>query len=104
MEDDLRVLRDLGITYGQGYFLGRPALLPREQIDAEALDVMLDRRVAVFPELRRASNAGTLSRLAVVEAPPVSLTTTNDALATLFLAHTKLHAVAVVDGIRPVGI
>jgi len=103
-EDDLRVLRDLGITYGQGYFLGRPALLPREQIDAEALDVMLDRRVAVFPELRRASNAGTLSRLAVVEAPPVSLTTTNDALATLFLAHTKLHAVAVVDGSRPVGI
>lgn len=103
-EDDLRVLRDLGITYGQGYFLGRPALLPREQIEAKALDVMRDRRVAVFPELRRASHAGSLSRLAVVEAPAVGLSTTNDELAILFLAHTKLHAVAVIDGTRPVGI
>lgn len=103
-EDDLRVLRDLGIAYGQGYFLGRPAPLPREQIEAKALDVMLDRRVAVFPELRRASNAGSLSRLAVVEAPAVGLSTTNDELATLFLVHTKLHAVAVIDGTRPVGI
>lgn len=103
-EDDLRVLRDLGITYGQGYFLGRPAPQPREQIVANALDVMRDRRVAVFPELRRASNSGSLSRLAVVKAPAVNLTTSNDELATLFLLHTKLHAVAVVDGTRPVGI
>ncbi len=103
-EEDLRVLRDLGITYGQGYFLGRPARLPREQVVANALDVMRDRRVAVFPELRRASNSGSLSRLAVVEAPAVTLTTTNDELAMLFLLHTKLHAVAVVDGTRPVGI
>ena len=103
-EDDLRVLRDLGITYGQGYFLGRPAPLPREQIEERALEVMRDRRVAVFPELRRASHAGSLSRIAVVEAPAVGLSTTNDELATLFLAHTKLHAVAIVDGTRPVGI
>jgi diguanylate cyclase (GGDEF)-like protein len=103
-EDDLRVLRDLGIAYGQGYFLGRPAPLPREQIVANALDVMLDRRVAVFPELRRASNSGSLCRLAVVEAPAVTLSTTNDELAILFLLHTKLHAVAVIDGTRPVGI
>ena len=103
-EDDLRVLRDLGITYGQGYFLGRPAALPREQIDARALDVMRDRRVAVFPEMGRASHAGYLSRLAVVEAPAVGPSATNDELANLFLAQTNLHAVAVVDGTRPVGL
>lgn len=103
-EDDLRVLRDLGITYGQGYLLGRPAALPREQIEAQALDVMRDRRVAVFPELRRASHAGYPSRLAVVEAPAIGLATTNNELATLFLGNTNLHAAAVVDGTRPVGI
>lgn len=103
-EDDLRVLRDLGIPYGQGYFLGRPALLPREQIETTALEVMQDRRVAVFPELRRASKGGSLSRLAVLEAPAVGLTTTNDELAAVFLAHTTLHAVALIDGSRPVGI
>ena len=103
-EDDLRVLRDLGIAYGQGYFLGRPAALPREQIEAQALSVMRDRRVAVFPELSRASHAGSLSRLTVVTAPAVGLATTNDELASLFLTHTSLHAAAVIDGTRPVGI
>lgn len=102
--DDLRVLRDLGIPYGQGYFLGRPALLPREQAEQAARDVMTDRRVAVFPELRRASNAGSLSRLAVMEAPTVDLATTNNELAQLFLADEKLHSVALVNGTRPVGI
>ncbi len=103
-EDDLRVLRDLGIEYGQGYFLGRPALLPREQIELPALTVMRDKRVAVFPELRRASNAGSLSRLAVIEAPTVGLLTTNDELAHVFLGQEQLNSVAVLDGLRPVGI
>ena len=103
-EDDLRVLRDLGIAYGQGFLLGRPAALPREQIEEEALAVMRDRRVAVFPELRRTANAGTLSRLMVLEAPAIELITTNDELAALFMLHAKLHAVAVVDGVRPVGL
>jgi diguanylate cyclase (GGDEF)-like protein len=103
-EDDLRVLRDLGITYGQGYLLGRPAPLPREQIEAQAIEVMRDRRVSVFPELRRASSTGALSRLAVLEAPGVDLTTTNEALAKLFLSDSKLHAVAILDGTRAIGI
>lgn len=103
-EDDLRVLRDIGIEYGQGYFLGRPALQPREQVEVQALEVMQDRRVAVFPELRRAPSAGSLSRLAVMAAPTVGLTSTNDELAALFSEHVKLHSVAVLDGARPVGI
>jgi diguanylate cyclase (GGDEF)-like protein len=103
-EDDLRVLRDLGIEYGQGYFLGRPAVLPREQIEAQALLVMQDRRVAVFPELRRASSGGSLSRLAVVAAPTVHAGTTNEELAAIFLTNAHLHAVAVLEGSRPLGI
>lgn len=103
-EDDLRVLRDLGIECGQGYFLGRPALLPREQMEATALAVMRDRRVAVFPELQRAAQGGALSRIALVDAPTVVATTSNDELVALFLEHTKLHAVAVVEGSRPLGL
>jgi diguanylate cyclase (GGDEF)-like protein len=103
-EADLRVVRDLGITYGQGYFLGRPANLPRETVESDALEVMRDSRVSVFPELRRAANPGVLRRLAVLDAPPVNLSTTNEALSALFLKQPKLHAVAVLDGTRPVGI
>lgn len=103
-EADLRVLRDLGITYGQGYLLGRPATQPREQIEMVALNVMRDPRVAVFPELTRASQVGQIRRSAVIEAPCVGLATTNNELAALFLSHKDLHGLAVVDGIRPVGI
>lgn len=103
-EDDLRVLRDLGIRYGQGYFLGRPARLPREKIDMAAMAVIGDRTVAVFPELQRAPSAGSLSRLAVIQAPTVNLLTTNDELARLLFKHSELHAIAVVDGTRPVAI
>jgi diguanylate cyclase (GGDEF)-like protein len=103
-EDDLRVLRDLGIRYGQGFFLGRPARLPHEQIDAAAMTVIRDRTVAVFPELRRAPSAGSLSRFTMIQAPTCDLSTTNDQLARLLFNHPKLHAIAVVDGARPVAI
>lgn len=103
-EADLRVVRDLGIPYGQGYFLGRPANLPREAVESGALEVMRDSRVSVFPELRRAAKLGVLSRLPVLDAPTVNLSTSNEALSAVFLNHPKLHAVAVLDGHRPVGI
>ncbi|WP_223911369.1 GGDEF domain-containing protein [Rhodoferax lithotrophicus] len=103
-EDDLRVLRDLGIPYGQGFLLGRPNHIPHEQAETKALEVMRDRRVAVFPELRRASSAGALSRLAVLDAPTAQPSTTNEELAQLFLAQPKLHAIAVLDGTRAIGI
>jgi diguanylate cyclase (GGDEF)-like protein len=103
-DDDLRVLRDLGINYGQGYFLGRPARLPREKIEEQAQAVIGDRTVAVFPELRRASSLGALSRLSIIKAPTANVASTNDELALIFFDHPKLHAIAVVDGSRPVAI
>ncbi len=48
--EDLRALRDLDIAYGQGWLLGRPALQPRAKLEAGALEVLQDRRVAVLPQ------------------------------------------------------
>jgi diguanylate cyclase (GGDEF)-like protein len=103
-EEDLRVLRDMGITYGQGYLLGRPARLPRVQIEPKARVALRDRTVAVFPEMRRAPSVGSISRLAVIKAPTVSPEATNDDLARVFFSHPKLHAIAVVEEVRPVAI
>nr|AWD72084.1 signal protein containing EAL and GGDEF domain [Polaromonas sp. E3S] len=103
-EDDLRVLRDLGIAYGQGYFLGRPAPLPRDSVEPQAMTVIRDRRVAVYPELGRVSHVGQIHRVSVVEAPSATLQTTNDEVASILLARTDLHAIAVLDGSRPIGI
>lgn len=103
-QDDLRVLRDIGIRYGQGYLLGRPAREPVEQIDPGARDILLDRRVAVLPELGKPSQNGHWLRMAVIDAPAVTETTTSNDLAQLFMERRELHAVAVVDNGRPVAI
>jgi len=65
---------------------------------------MRERKIVVFPELRRASNAGTLNRLMVLQAPTLGIDASNDELAKVFLAHDKLHAIALLDGTRPVAI
>jgi diguanylate cyclase (GGDEF)-like protein len=101
---DLRVLRDLGIHYGQGYFLGHPDRQPAKYALVEAQRVLRERQIAVFPELSRASGAGQLKSLATVSAPTVTDRTTNDNLAALFLEMPDLHAVALLEGEQPIGL
>jgi diguanylate cyclase (GGDEF)-like protein len=103
-EDDLRVLRDLGIAFGQGYFLGRPSCDAMTDIFEQAGQVLKDARVAVMPEKRQISRQGHLRNLTVMQAPSVSLETSNNEVAALFGARPELHAVAVVVDERPVAI
>ena len=102
--EDLRALRDIGILYGQGYFLGYPKLQPESALDPQALALLLDRRIAVLPELGKVAQTGHLLRVSVIEAPTATASTTNDDLAKLLLANQHLHAIAVLDGNRPVAI
>lgn len=103
-QEDLRVLRDLSIGFGQGYFLGGPSEKPATAIHHEAQEALNDARVTVLPELRRISHIGRLRGLSVVHAPPVAPGATNDEVQTIFLQDEDLHAVAVVDEGRPVAI
>ena len=102
--EDLRVLRDLGITYGQGYFLGHPDRKPLKYLGVDALRVLRERQVAVFPELTRSTPGGHLRSLSLVRAPTAGLDTSNDELASIFLDMPDLHAVALVNTERPVAI
>jgi diguanylate cyclase (GGDEF)-like protein len=102
--EDLRVLRDLGIHYGQGYFLGYPDPQPLPQTNLQTRQVLSERELAVFPELSRISILGQLRNVELVEAPTVTVASTVDELAALFHQQPNLHAVALVEGERPVGI
>ena len=102
--EDLRVVRDLGISFGQGYFMGRPAPAPRVAIDPEAALVLQDQRVAVMPAQRTTGMSGRLKEVQIIEAPTCDSRTTHDEMATLFDAHQSLHAVAVVEQGRPIGL
>jgi len=103
-QDDLRALRDLDIPYGQGWLLGRPALTARQALEAPALEVMRDRRVAVLPHLTQSARPGILRGLQVVPAPTATPETPNDTVAELFMQHPELHALALVEDEHPVAL
>ena len=103
-EADLRVIRDLGLSYGQGYFLGRPADAVQADPLPAASGVLLDRRVAVMPEPRYLARLGQLRHLSLIHAPTVGRSACNDDVAAIFQNHPELHAVAVVDEERPLAI
>lgn len=103
-EADLRVIRDLGIAYGQGYFMGRPGRDVQPEILPAAAGVLLDTRVAVMPEQRYVARMGQLRHLSLIHAPAVSRGASNDEVAAIFQSHPELHALAVVDDERPLAI
>ncbi len=102
--EDLRVLRDLGITLGQGYFLGHPDRQPAPHLQAQAYRVLRERQIAVLPELTRAVTSGQLRHIALINETTVTQATSNDALAALFMDQADLHAVALLEGELSVGI
>ena len=102
--EDLRVVRDLGIGLGQGYFMGRPIAAPRVEIEPEAASVLRDQRVSVMPTMRTASVSGRLREIQTISAPSVTSKTTHEELVRLFEVNPGLHAVAIVDDTAPVGL
>ncbi len=96
-DDELRVLRDLGISYGQGWLLGRPAAQGVTQPLPAAQRVLSSNDIAVLPELRRAGGSGVVASQLCRELPTVGVATTHEQLYRLFCEDEHLHAVALVD-------
>ena len=103
-EADLRVVRDLGIDYVQGYALGHPLPELAEDIPGAARAVLNARDIAVFPTLRRAYSPAQTAAQLVIKAPAISPSMNNQKLLELFQAHAGLPAVAVLKDGLPVGI
>lgn len=103
-QEDLVVVRDLGIGYGQGYLLGRPAEQPSMAVPEDVFPV-LGAKLPVHPQARRPIDSRRLTAVHfMVPAPPMSLIDSNDEVDAVFRQHPELHAVAVLDGERPVGL
>ena len=102
--EDLRVLRDLGIAYGQGYFLGHPNMAPLRYLGADAKRVLAERQIVVFPASGRAVPSGQLRNLPLVQAPTVTAATTNDELASCFAMRPDLHAIALLEMEQPIAL
>lgn len=96
-EDELGVVRDLGIRFGQGFFLARPQDKPASDMSSQAARVLQSSQIAVFPQAVRVGwRAITASKLLRV-APTLPLRCSNDDVLHLFNRHPDLHAVALLD-------
>lgn len=103
--DDLRMLRELGIPYAQGFLLGQPAPDTVEEINASTRSVLSHPGVAVPPRPRRPvmQRPMQLGHL-VIDAPALTTRHTNSDVISLFAQFPELHALAVVEESRPIGI
>ncbi|MEF7614165.1 EAL domain-containing protein [Aquincola sp. MAHUQ-54] len=103
--EDLRVVRDLGIRYGQGFALGRPQPAAVAEPLPPAQAVLASREVAVLPQRRRAANHGGLTAAKLCRAvPPAAPVMTHDEAFARFQAEPELHAIAIVEDERPLAL
>jgi diguanylate cyclase (GGDEF)-like protein len=94
---ELALMRELGISLGQGYFIGRPATTP-----GLSLEVLEAIKSAERGQATPGFNVQASKLL--IEAPCLSPTDSNESTLDLFKAHAHLHALAVVAEGRPIGL
>lgn len=102
---DLRVLRDLGIPYAQGFLIGHPAEHAVHDVSTETRQLLRPAAVPVLPRPRGpiTQRPTQVSHL-LIEAPSVHPRQTNDEVMALFMEHPELHAFAVVKDGHPIGL
>ncbi|WP_233861898.1 EAL domain-containing protein [Paraburkholderia adhaesiva] len=108
-EADLIVVRDMGIGSGQGYFFGRPETRPTLALAHDAREAIRADHIAVFPEAaRRAATvqagSGSPAAKMMVHAPTLPRHATNNDVLQVFNGAPELHALAVVEGEKPVAL
>ncbi|MBY4895977.1 phosphodiesterase [Cupriavidus sp. AU9028] len=95
--DELAVLRDLGVPFGQGFHLGRPLAEPARAIGEDIANALGSAQIAVFPQAVRSNWSGSDAGRLLREAPTVAPNQSNNEVLSLFHAQAELHALAVVD-------
>ncbi|NTV93931.1 MAG: EAL domain-containing protein [Thiobacillus sp.] len=94
---ELALVRELGIGFGQGYFIGRPAATP-----GLSLEVLEAIKSAGRSQATPGFNVQASKLL--IEAPSLSPADSNESALDLFKANAHLHALAVVADGRPIGL
>ncbi|KIG03006.1 GGDEF domain-containing protein [Caballeronia concitans] len=98
---DLRIVRDLGIPFAQGFLLGRPSQTPATRVSESAAALLRSQQIAVYPATkhRRADVHESANQLEAmrIEAPTLKPEACNDDAVHLFNTLPSIHALAVVD-------
>lgn len=103
-EGELRVVKDIGIALGQGYFIARPNPTPPLLASSETSRIISSNNIAIFPsvELTQRSQMTAQKLLSYVE--PVQPETSNDHVFERFSSNPALHIIPVVKNGLPLGL
>ncbi len=101
---ELLLIQDLGIAFGQGYYIARPNAKPMEAVSAEVLNALTRHGVPLYPQaggsIQKRITASRLLRTVAAVTPQSS----NNDLYDRFIACPSLETIPVVDDGIPVGL
>jgi diguanylate cyclase (GGDEF)-like protein len=103
-EAELRVVKDIGIVLGQGYFIARPTPTPPLLANAETSRIINSSNIAVFPKAELNLRTQTTAHKLLTYIEPVLPETHNDHVFDRFNSNPALRIVPVVKGGQPLGL
>ncbi|MHB1620353.1 MAG: EAL domain-containing protein [Sulfuricella sp.] len=103
-EAELQVIKDIGITCGQGYYLARPSGQPVMALPAEVVKVLEKTLVPGLSRSNRASQKTVTVLKLLRECPAVEPDISNEVVYQMFIGDLELQALPVVENGSPVGL
>jgi diguanylate cyclase (GGDEF)-like protein len=103
-EAELKVVKDIGIAIGQGYFISRPSPTPPLLAPSETSRIIQEADITAFPKLEFASPARESAQKLLTYIEPALPATENDAIFERFCADPALRVIPVVNNALPIGL
>ncbi len=103
-EAELRVIKDIGIALGQGYFIARPSPTPPLLASAETSRIINSSNIAIFPKAELNLRSRTTAHKLLTYIEPVLPETLNDHVFERFAANPALRIIPVVKSGKPLGL
>ena len=101
---ELRIISDIGILFGQGYFISRPVSTPPLLASTETSCIINAIKVAALPKNLPSSNVKMIAQKLLRHIEPVNPETENNQILERFSANPMLRVIPVVQHGIPVGL
>jgi diguanylate cyclase (GGDEF)-like protein len=103
-EAELRVVKDIGIALGQGYFIARPSPTPPLLASTETGSIINSSNIAIFPKAEYSNRTQTTAHKLLTYVEPVHPGTLIDYIFERFNANPALRIIPVVKNAGPLGL
>ncbi len=103
-EAEMKVVKDIGIAIGQGYFIARPSPTPQLLASVESTRIINSAELAIFPKTELAAPARETAHKLLTYIEPVQPSTENETIFERFCATPSLRVIPVVSNGMPVGV